>query len=79
MKKQTELTKELLVTQVFSICIKSPRTIEEITQKIYRRLQAKNIVKVYQCCEILMSRGVLVPKFQNRELRFQVSEELLKD
>ncbi len=73
-----EYTAELLTTQIFGICFKHDKTIEEITQKIYKNQYAKNIVRVYQCCEILMKHGVLVPKFKNRQLRFQIIENIMK-
>lgn len=73
-----EHTEDLLVTQIFGLCVSRARSIEEMTSKIYKNLYAKNIVRVYQCCEILMKRGVLVPKFQNRTLLFQVEEKILK-
>ena len=72
-----EYSKELLVTQIFAICLKHPKTIDEITQKIYGNTQAKNIVRVYQCCELLMKHDVVVPKFQNNQLRFQVNPDAL--
>lgn len=72
-----EHTNELLVTQIFGICFKSPRTIEEITKRIYRNGYAKNILRVYQCCEILLGHSVLVPKFQNNQLRFQINQDML--
>ena len=74
-----EHTDELLVAQVFGICFKNPRTVDEITKKIYSNGFAKNVVRVYQCCEILMSHGVLVPKFQNNQLRFQINQDVLQN
>lgn len=72
-----ELTEELLVTEIFGLCMSEPTTIEELTNKIYKNLYAKNIVRVYQCCEILMQRGVLVPKFINRKIMFQINNDVL--
>ena len=72
-----EHTNEMLVTQVFGACFKNAKTIEEITKKIYKNESAKNILRVYQCCQILMKHKVLVPKFQNDQLRFQVNKEAL--
>ncbi len=72
-----EHSKELLVTQIFGICFKHSRTIDEITQKIYGNGYAKNVVRVYQCYEILMEHGIVVPKFQNSQLRFQVNPDIL--
>ena len=73
-----EHTDDLLVTQIIGICWQYSRTIEEITSKIYKNQYAKNIVRVYQCCEVLLSHGVMVPKFKNRKLMFQVDQETLK-
>ena len=67
-----EYTTELLAVQVFGFCLNKSRTIEEITKRVYGNSNAKNINRVYQCCQILMSHGVLIPKFVNRELRFQI-------
>lgn len=72
-----EHSNDLLVTQVFGICFKRARTVDEITMKVYSNGYAKNVVRVFQCCEILMKHGVLVPKLQNNQLRFQVSQEQL--
>jgi len=73
-----EHTDELLVAQILGICWYSSKTIEEITAKIYKNQYAKNIVRVYQCCEILLSHGVLIPKFKDKKLMFQVDQESLK-
>lgn len=69
-----EYTEDLLVTKIFSICFNRPKSITEITSKIYKNEYAKNIVRVFQCCEILMKHGVLIPKFNDRILRFQVDK-----
>lgn len=75
--KMKEHTDDLFVAQVIGICFKNAKTVDEITKKIYKNMQAKNVVRVFQCCEVLMKHGVLVPKFQNQELRFQVDQEKL--
>lgn len=72
-----EHSEALLVTQIFGICFKRARTIDEITKKIYNNGNAKNIVRVYQCCEILMKHSIIIPKFQNNQLRFQVNQDIL--
>ena len=75
MKK--ELTNDVLFTHIFGMCLKKSHTIEEITYYVYNGNSAKCIVRVYQCCMVLMKHGVLVPKFINRELRFQVDGDML--
>ena len=72
-----ERTEELLVAQIFGLCFKQARTVDEVTKRIYKNEYAKNVVRVFQCCEILMKNGILVPKFQDRQLRFQINMELL--
>lgn len=72
-----ELTEELLVTQIFGFCIAEPQTIEGLTNKIYKNLYAKNIVRVYQCVEILMKRGILIPVFKDRTLLFRVDDKII--
>ena len=72
-----EQTTEMLTTNIIGICFKKACTIEEITNKIYKNNYAKNIVRVYQNCELLMKHGVIVPKFQHCTLRFQVDQEML--
>jgi len=72
-----ELTDELLVTQIFGLCIERPVSIEDMTNKIYKNLYAKNIVRVYQCCELLMKRGVIVPSFRNRTICFKVDDKIV--
>lgn len=73
-----EHTEELLVAQIFGLCMEEPKTIEDMTNRIYKNLYAKNIVRVYQCCEILMKRGVLIPKFHDRTLLFQIDEKIFR-
>ena len=70
-----EYTDDLLFAHIFGMCLKKSYTIEEITRRVYKNNTAKNIVRIYQCCVVLMGHGVLVPKFVNRELRFQVDGE----
>lgn len=72
-----EHTDDLFVAQVVGICFKHSKTIEQITEKIYKNQSAKNIVRVYQCCMILMKHGVLVPKVKDRLLMFQINQEEL--
>jgi hypothetical protein len=72
-----EHTEDLLVTQIFGLCMSKPLSIEDMTNKIYKNLYAKNIVRVYQCCEILMKRGILIPKFHNRTLLFQINDDII--
>ena len=73
-----EYSEPLLITHIFGICFKHARTVDEITKRIYKNGHAKNIVRVYQCCEILMEYEILIPKFQNKQLRFQVNQDILK-
>ena len=70
-----EYTDDLFVTKVIGICFNHAKTIEQITEKIYKNQLAKNIVRVYQCCMILMQHGVIVPKAKDRLLTFQVNQE----
>lgn len=73
-----EYTDELMFTKIFCICIRHGYTIEEVTQKIYNNNLAKNIVRVYQSIEIMMKHNIMIPKYQNNSLRFQVNPEILK-
>lgn len=72
-----ELTDELLVTELFSLLLTESRTIEELTNLIYKNLYAKNIIRVYQTIEILMKRGIVIPKFHNRVLLFQIDNKVI--
>ena len=67
-----ELTDDLLITEVFALLLTEARTIEDMTNKIYKNLYAKNIIRVYQTIEILLKRGIVIPKFINRTLLFQI-------
>ena len=71
-----EYTDELLFTKIFSLCLKHPYSIEEITDKIYKNNLAKNIVRVYQSMEIMMKHNIMLPKYQNNSLRFQVNPDI---
>ena len=73
-----EYTGELLATKIIGICMNQAYTVEEISRKIYKDGgHSKSIVRVFQCVEILLKHGVLVPKFNNRVLKFQVDKESL--
>lgn len=72
-----ELTDDLLVTELFSLLLTESRTIEELTNLIYKNLYAKNIIRVYQTIEILMKRGIVIPKFHNRVLLFQIDNKVI--
>jgi hypothetical protein len=72
-----ELTEQLLITEIFSLLIAEPRTIEDLTNKIYKNLYAKNIIRVYQTIEILLKRGIVVPVFRDRTLLFQIDRKIL--
>jgi hypothetical protein len=72
-----ELTNDLLITEIFSLLLTEPRTIEELTNTIYKNLYAKNIIRVYQTIEILLKRGIVTPKFQNRILLFQIDRKVI--
>lgn len=78
-EKMPKHTDDLFVAEVIGCCFNHARTIEEITNKIYKNQYAKNIVRVYQCCMILMKHGILAPKVKERTLKFQVNrDELIK-
>jgi hypothetical protein len=72
-----ELTDDLLITEIFSLLLTEARTIEDLTNLIYKNLYAKNIIRVYQVIEILMKRGIVIPKFQNRILLFQIDNKVV--
>jgi len=72
-----ELTEDLLITEIFSLLLTEARTIEELTNLIYKNLYAKNIIRVYQTIEILLKRGIVIPKFQNRVLLFQIDKNII--
>jgi len=72
-----ELTEQLLITEIFSLLLVEPRTIEDLTNKIYKNLYAKNIIRVYQTIEILLKRGIVVPVFRDRTLLFQLDRKML--
>lgn len=73
-----ELTDELLVTEIFSLCMTKPRTIEDMTNKIYKNLYAKNLVRCYQTCQILMKRGILVPSFRDKTISFKIDDKIIR-
>jgi len=62
-----------LGTEVFALCKTKPRTIEEMTKKIYGNNYAKNVVRVYQVMVVFMKRGLLVPCFKDRVLTFKIN------
>lgn len=72
--ERSERTDYVLGAEVIAWCNKKPYKIEEITQKIYGNTQAKNIIRVYQCIDVLLQHGIIVPKFNNRLLKFSVDE-----
>ena len=72
-----ELTNDLLITEVFSLLLTEARTIEDLTNKIYKNLYAKNIIRVYQVIEILLKRGIVIPKFVDRVLLFQIDTKAI--
>lgn len=72
-----ELTDDLLITEIFSLLLVEPRTVEDLTNIVYKNLYAKNIVRIYQTVEILMKRGIVVPKFQNRTILFQIDRKII--
>ena len=72
-----ELTEATMCTEIFALCLQEPRTIEEMTNIIYKNLYAKNMIRIYLSTEILMARGVLVPTFAEKTLRFKISDEIL--
>lgn len=72
-----ERTNDLLCTEIFGLCFNQARTIDDITTKIYKSCHAKNVVRIFQCCESLMKTGIMIPKFVNGRLLFQVNQEAL--
>jgi len=72
-----ELTDDLLITEVFALLLTEARTIEDMTNKIYKNLYAKNIIRVYQIIEILLKRGIVTPKFIDRTLLFQIDTKVI--
>jgi len=72
-----ELTNDLLITEIFALLLTEARTIEDLTNKIYKNLYAKNIIRVYQTIEILLKRGIVIPKFVNRVLLFQIDTKAI--
>lgn len=72
-----ELTNELLITEVFALLLTEARTIEDLTNNIYKNLYAKNIIRVYQTIEVLLKRGIVTPKFVDRVLLFQIDMKII--
>ena len=72
-----ELTNDLLITEIFALLLTEARTIEDMTNKIYKNLYAKNIIRVYQTIEILLKRGIVIPKFVDRVLLFQIDMKVI--
>ena len=72
-----ELSEQLLCVEVFGLLAEKPRTVEDMTNAIYKNMYAKNIVRVYQTVEILLKRGVIVPMFSNREIKYKIDEKIL--
>jgi len=72
-----ELTDDLLITEIFALLLTEARSIEDMTNKIYKNLYAKNIIRVYQTIEILLKRGIVIPKFINRTLQFQIDTKII--
>jgi hypothetical protein len=73
-----ELTDDLLIAEVFSLLLSEARTIEGLTNIIYKNMYAKNIVRVYQTIEVLLRRGVVIPQFSNRILLFKIDKKVLE-
>ncbi len=72
-----ELTDDLLIAEVFSLLLSEARTIEGLTNIIYKNLYAKNIVRVYQTIEVLLRRGIVIPQFTNGVLLFKIDKKVL--
>lgn len=72
-----ELTNDLLITEIFALLLTEARTIEDLTNRIYKNLYAKNIIRVYQVIEILLKRGIVIPKFVDRVLLFQIDMKII--
>ena len=77
MNTMKELTNDLLITEIFALLLTEARTIEDMTNKIYKNLYAKNIIRVYQTIEILLKRGIVIPKFVDRVLLFQIDMKVI--
>jgi len=74
----TKHTDDIFVAEVMGCCFSQARTIEQITDRIYKNQYAKNIVRVYQCVMVLMKHGIMVPKVKGRILMFEVNQEAFK-
>ena len=72
-----ELTQETLSTEIFSLCLQEPQSIETITNAIYKNMYAKNLVRIYLCVQIMLKREILVPMFSNKEILFKVHDKIL--
>lgn len=72
-----ELTDQLLITEIFSLLLVSPLSIEDLTNKIYKNLYAKNIIRVYQTIEILLKRDIVIPKFIDHTILFQIDNKII--
>ena len=72
-------TSDLLVTKIFSFCLKNSRTVDEISSRIYKNGYAKNQIRVFQVLEALIKEGIVAPKVSNGTLRFQVDRDFVKE
>ena len=64
-KKTIERTPYTLSAEVFSVIVKKPSNIEEITYSIFRNVKYNNQCRVWGCVNAMMKHGILVPIFRN--------------
>ena len=73
-----EMTDDILVAELFSLCMDEPRTIEELCNVLYDNMYAKNLVRVYLMVQVLLKRGLLIPSFTNdKEIKFKVDTKFI--
>jgi len=70
---------DLIVAKIFCQCIKKPKTLDELSYKIYKNHHAPNVLRVYRVVEALISEKILVPKMNNGSLMFQVDKEIINE
>jgi len=66
-------TTDLLITKIFSYCIK-PRSINEITKKIYGNNYAKNQITIYKTIEYLVQEEFIKIEIQ-KEIKYRSNYE----
>lgn len=73
-----ERDRDILAAEIIGVCMKRALTVTEITQKIYKYTSVDSrrlptIGRVFTIVEKLIEHGVLSPKCNNGQLRFQVN------